>query len=75
MTINEMLDCWNNETNEPDSMEWREDLTEYQRKLVEIWDEQYDLRIARMVRDTFKAAGRQGACLPAQVIIQKKGFV
>ena len=47
MTIEEMLDCWNNETNEPDSMEWREDLTEYQRKLVEIWDEQYDLRIAR----------------------------
>ena len=56
MTINEMLDCWNNETNEPDSMEWREDLTEYQRKLVEIWDEQYDLRIARMVRDTFNAS-------------------
>lgn len=52
MTTAEMLDCWNNETNAPESMEWREDLTEYQRRLVGIWDKQYDLRIARMVRDT-----------------------
>lgn len=74
MTINEMRDCWYNETNNPDSMEWREDLTEYQRKLVEIWDEQFERGLARMLKPRRRPKWDCTRCVYCKEIAERVSF-
>lgn len=43
-----LLDCWDNETNEAETQEWRDNLTEEEAKLVAEWGKRYSQGVARM---------------------------
>lgn len=45
-----LLDCWDNETNEAETQEWRDNLTEEEAKLVAEWDMQYAKGMAGMCK-------------------------
>lgn len=38
---------WNNETNEPYTQEWRDDLTEEEAAIVESWDDAFETAYQR----------------------------
>ena len=39
--IDELFSIWINETSDPETEEWREDLTEHEFRLVDSWDRVY----------------------------------
>ena len=44
--------CWDVEDGEdPESMEWRDELTEEESRLVSEWDEGYAAGVCRMIED------------------------
>ena len=45
----ELMSAWENETNDPETQEWRDDLTADERKLVEQWDDNYEQGLAQMI--------------------------
>ena len=45
----ELRSAWENETNDPETQEWRDDLTADERKLVDQWDDNYEQALAQMV--------------------------
>lgn len=47
----ELRSCFWNETNDPDSEEWREDLTEDEAAMVEQWDERSSNGFSRLAQD------------------------
>lgn len=58
-----LLDNWNNETNEPESQEWRDDLTPEELEYVGQLDDQYDsgylaICSAILVREELRARFR-----------------
>lgn len=53
----EMYDSWLAETNDPESEEWRADLTEEEAALVDTWDEEFErgcLRLCKAIVDLRK---------------------
>ena len=55
-----LLDNWNAETSEPESQEWREDLTEEEAALVESWDKKYSKGIYNLCSDILAAEEKRG---------------
>ncbi|MBP3674048.1 MAG: hypothetical protein J6J18_09500 [Oscillospiraceae bacterium] len=58
----ELRSCFWDETNEPDSEEWREDLTEDEAAMVEQWDESSSNGFSRLAQDILN---RESDCLVA----------
>ena len=49
--IEELCESWENVTNDPESQEWRENLTEEETALVEQWDSKAESQICKMCTD------------------------
>lgn len=58
----EMYEMFLSETNEPDSEEWREDLTEEEIALVDAWDEAFEGEYLRLCK-AILANQKEGAAL------------
>ena len=54
--IEQLRWCFDNETNAPETQEWRERLTEEEADLVEHWQTQYDNGFVKMCSDCVKYA-------------------
>lgn len=54
----ELMYLWDNESEDPDSMEWRDELTE-EEQLVEAWDTRYERGIARLAQDILNRSGEK----------------
>lgn len=48
----ELRENWESETNDPDTEEWRENLTPQEQKLVDAWDDRAEVGMAKMAADT-----------------------
>jgi len=47
--IRELQENWEHETNDPETEEWRDDLTPQEAQIVAVWDDGFDHGLARMV--------------------------
>ena len=47
-TEEEMFEYWLSENNNPESEEWREELTPEQLKIVKDWDKQHDIGMDKL---------------------------
>ena len=43
--------CWDNETSDPESYEWRKELSAEEAALVVSWDEEYVSNVGRLAED------------------------
>ena len=59
--LRQMEDNFWAETNDPDSEEWREDLTAEEAALVAEWEDRVEAGIARMAADTLRLMERRFA--------------
>lgn len=50
--------CWNNETSDPETYEWRKELNAEEAALAVSWDEKYANGIRRLSEDILAAEGR-----------------
>ena len=50
---------WHNETNEPETQEWRNELTSEEAALVDKWDEDFDFVLACMTQEMISPEARQ----------------
>lgn len=41
-------DLWDEETDDPETQEWREELTAEEQKVVDLWDDQYDVGMLKL---------------------------
>ena len=58
----EYLDyLWGDETSDPESWEWRDELDEEERALVESWDQLYAQSVADLSRDILSLTERRRA--------------
>lgn len=57
--IEELRGSWEHETNDPESQEWREDLTEEETALVEQWDAKAESQIHEMCADILEIERRR----------------
>lgn len=62
--LRQMEDNFWAETNDPDSEEWREDLTAEEAALVAEWDERVAAGITQMIEDTLRLVERHYAPYP-----------
>lgn len=51
---------WDTETDEPETLEWRETLTAEEAELVAAWDEQAALGMGRLCKRVLEAVGYAG---------------
>lgn len=58
----ELFSLWESETNDPETEEWREELTEAESALVEAWDAKAEQGMSKLANDTLKL--RQKATKP-----------
>lgn len=56
---NELYKLWSNESNDPGSEEWRENLTPDETALVEKWDNGYEIGMARIAGQIIDAEQRR----------------
>lgn len=49
--IEELRWCFDNESNDPESQEWRENLTEVEADLIEQWDMRIETQICKLCSD------------------------
>ena len=51
LRLERMRWCWGEETNDPETQKWREDLTEDEQRLVDSWDDGFEDGVLRMVSE------------------------
>ena len=59
--IQELYDSWSAETNEPETEEWRDDLTADEAALVEQWDAAFAASYYKLCRAIVDAEQRRNA--------------
>lgn len=67
--------CFENETNEPETQEWREELSAEEERLIEHWEDTFEQGIAEMVEDTTtqtETMKEKGGVLPSSLSTQSK---
>ncbi|WP_312611332.1 hypothetical protein [Oscillibacter sp.] len=47
----ELADNWNEETSDPETQEWRDDLTQDEAKIIDGWDMGYAVGIHKLCQD------------------------
>lgn len=57
----EIIENWNNETNDPETQEWRNDLTSVEKQFVAKLDDKYSDGVERTASDTLAAEARKMA--------------
>ena len=56
-----MYCCWSSETNDPESLDWRYELTEEESEIVDDWDCQFNGGIIRLCEDILELGGKRSA--------------
>lgn len=64
--VHELRENYDAETNDPDTQDWRNDLTPAEEDLIKRWDKQYDTGVAELARDTLKMREKAVAALTVQ---------
>ena len=49
--MKELADNWNAETNDPDTEEWRDDLTPQEAEIIADWDEGYAVEMHKLCQE------------------------
>lgn len=68
-----LMSAWENETNDPKTQEWRDDLTADERKLVEQWDDNYEQALAQLV--LLSRANSKQAALSDQKLVGQATYI
>lgn len=57
---NELLDCFWAESNDPETQEWRDDLSSGERNLVDQWDRKYATGVVTLAGEILKHETKEG---------------
>ncbi len=52
--MKELADNWNEETSDPETQEWRDDLTPAETKIIDDWDQVLNVGMCRMRREIMR---------------------
>jgi hypothetical protein len=58
--LEDLQELWERETNDPDTQEWRDDLTQEEHQLVAEWDANYSNAVGAICKEITEVRKRKG---------------